>query len=453
MKQFLPASMLVAIVLAGVISPPSAKAEPLTAATQQEYESMPAEIQAASRAIEEMRTVVFDVCEPLVRGSSLADTLGYEALGRPPVADGVFDTRSGIRVTLNEAAPRSCSFGFEQASRYAVFSFLDRLLAPHPPSLSNDWLGVPAKVGEQNVQMVSKDGRLGLTIYRSNDGGSVYAYETDPRSVVEHYAAIWAAEFNAPGDAAVLAMDACSSFMDTFERDRPDETALAEVAAYGRFGNNNATLRGNIDASIWDAPQGCTVAVADARLKSVVAASLAKTGSGWSQVTDTSWTHQDGSQVELRIADDGLHYDVRPGDFAQHDWPAERWESRDDEVSGESSDDYAATNASWVTVCRPGSDGFAVNCEAHKNDAGWLIGLSTGDDQVFLTVGAAACPSESALANWWREEVGVDRASLGSELTNAMPRLESEVRERCPAAATLGPDIEGFPVIMMLEAP
>jgi hypothetical protein len=305
--------------LAGLCSAPLALAEPVG----QYAERTPQEAGVPDPAASEMETVIFDVCVPVVRGADVADTPGYEALGRPPIVDGSFKTSTGITVT-----PSGCSFAPAESWQPGLFSFLLPLENQDQSREVKDWNPIPLRVGEAYHQFISRDARVGITIDRNYESGVVFAYASTPQDVARHYAAVWAAGFNPPGPAAVLAFDACSSFMDAVTSNETDDTTLADVATEGRFGNTGAQVRGNIDASLWPARDGCEVVVQGAGLQGAIGEALARPDSGWSKVTETSWTRDDGGRVALKADGDVLHYIVHPGDFARHDWPPEAWDWR-----------------------------------------------------------------------------------------------------------------------------
>jgi hypothetical protein len=317
--------VLLMAALAGLAAASAALAEPVA----QDAAPTPEEAALLERTADEMATVIFEVCAPIARGAALADTPGYAALGRPPVVDGTFRTATGITVT-----PARCSFSPEQAWQPGIFSFLLPLENQDQSREAGDWNPVPLRVGEAYHQLVSRDGRVGITIDRNYEGGVVFAYRSTPEEVARHYAAVWAAEFNPPGPAAVLAFDACSSFMDAVTATGTDDTPLADVATRGRFGNTSAALRGNIEADLWPAREGCEVRVGDAALEGVIAGALARPGGGWTRVADRSWTRDDGGRLDLAVEDDGLAYRVHPGDFAAHAWPADAWNGRGEDEAG-----------------------------------------------------------------------------------------------------------------------
>lgn len=308
------AALLAVLTLSGLTFYARAEAAPIAA----QDEAPPTSAEEAAlleRTQVDISTAIFDLCVPVARGAAFTDTPGYEALGRPPLVEGSFTTANGVTVT-----PGGCFVSPGQSWERRAFSALLDDNEPEGFHELADWNNVPLRVDEDYFKFISRDARIGINIGRNYEYAFVFAYKSSPEEVAAHYAAIWAAAFNRPGPAALLAFDACSSFMDKYARKDDEELPLADVVTDGFFGNSSAALRGQIDASMWPDPQGCLVVITGLDAREAIAETLARPGSGWRATGEASWARTDGGRVELTVSDAALSYRVRPGDFDRHDW-------------------------------------------------------------------------------------------------------------------------------------
>ncbi len=315
-----------ALIIAGAIlaGPLGVQAAPAAPAVRQEVEPTAAEVKLQARKSEELETVVFDVCVPVVvSGADFTETPGYQALGRPPFSDGAFATSTGIRVFPNYENTGTCYFDVPDGYDAQAFDFLLPFENQSASREADDWNPVPIRHGFYQNTLISRNARFGISVgYRYGDG-SVYPFRASPQDVTSHFAAMWAAEFTPPVEVVLRAMATCGSEVD------PDDYSSARDPVPGRLSSYELQhrdrldmvepLRGNVDAFTWEATdEVCVVGVRNQSLKDEIAAAINAPDSGWSRISETRWTRQDGARAKFQSINGALFYYIHRSDVSSH---------------------------------------------------------------------------------------------------------------------------------------
>lgn len=374
----------------------------------------------------ELLLVIGSVCVPIALGSDVTDLMAYKALGNPPIVDGSFQTPQGISVR-----PSGCTFELPHPMQETLTRLWseDGMRSPQ-----GAWIVMPAKVGEGLGRLVSADGRVSIRLSRSYDGGQVSAYVAPPEAVFAHYAAMLAANSASPGEAALTAINACSSFMDLEARDFSDELPRRDIALMSRSGGGPAELRGRIGGSMYAGTKGCRMPVEGPGVEVEVARALSAPDSGWTQVTKRSWTGAGGSRVDLDDKGGGLIYNIRPEGLSRFHLREPDWLALD----------KLERRTGWNAVCSYGTGDMLADCYASMSTMEWDLHVSPNGNDVLLALQSRRCPGSAGERGWLGDRRGYRQDELTNAIRRRQPGLIAEALARCPSGTGEVPTFDGF---------
>jgi len=89
----------------------------------------------------------------------------------------------------------------------------------------------------------------------------------------------------------------------------------------------------------------------------------------------------------------------------------------------------------WVSSCWPGTDGFAAECEATKQVAGYTLRLAVGDDQFFQFIEHAGCQEQ--FNNIFRDELFEPPEVERRWVIKVFERMAHDMAKECPSLPPL----------------
>lgn len=110
----------------------------------------------------------------------------------------------------------------------------------------------------------------------------------------------------------------------------------------------------------------------------------------------------------------------------------------------------AALAPEWTVNCHAGEDGFAVNCEAVREEGDYVLRVASADAQVFVAILHPAC--ETDYRNFDRTDlIGLSPAERRALTMRAFHEIAADLVAACPGLPPPPLRLDGMPDVAILS--